>query len=83
MPAIAGLESAFGRRLLPGTYNAYGWGGGWIRFSDWEDSIFTVTKKLRLLYYDRGLKEVDKIALVYAPPNPRWGQLVKSIMRQI
>ena len=28
LPSIAGLESTFGRFLMPGSYNAYGWGGG-------------------------------------------------------
>src|SRR3989344_4865811 len=26
LPAISGLESTFGRFLMPGSYNAYGWG---------------------------------------------------------
>ena len=32
LPAISGLESTFGRFLMPGSYNAYGWGGGRIYF---------------------------------------------------
>src|SRR3989344_2085956 len=47
LPAISGLESSFGKFLMPNSYNAYGWGGGHIYFKDWKDGIFTITQTLR------------------------------------
>lgn len=83
LPAIAGLESCFGKRMVSGTYNAYGWGGGYIGFSSWEDSIYHVSRKLRENYYDKGLSTPSTIGRVYAPPNPKWGNLIASIMNKI
>jgi len=83
LPAIAGLESYFGRRMIPGTYNAYGWAGGHLKFNGWRDSIYYLSYKLKKNYYDRGLVNPELIGKVYAPPNPNWGKLVASIMAQI
>ncbi|NQU74511.1 MAG: glucosaminidase domain-containing protein [Candidatus Omnitrophica bacterium] len=83
LPAIAGLESSFAKRMVPGTYNAYGWGGGYIVFDNWADSIEHVSKRLREIYYDNGLITPTQIGPVYAPPNPRWGNLIASIINQI
>lgn len=83
VPAIAGLESFFGRRMVPETYNAYGWGGGYIGFESWEDSIDHVSRKISQNYYRRGLNDPFKIGPVYAPPNSKWGSLVASIMNNI
>ena len=83
VPAIAGLESFFGKRMVPETYNAYGWGGGYIGFESWEDSIDHVSRKISQNYYGRGLDDPFKIGPVYAPPNPKWGSLVASIMNKI
>jgi len=83
LPAIAGLESYFGKRMVPGTFNAYGWGGGYIKFSSWRGSIFHLNYKLRKNYYNRGLISSQMIGKVYAPPNPNWGNLVASIMKKI
>jgi len=83
LPAIAGLESSFAKRMIPGTYNAYGWGGGYITFESWPDSIDHVSKRLRTIYYSNGLVTPAQIGPVYAPPNPHWGNLIASIMKQI
>lgn len=83
LPAIAGLESYFGRKILPGSYNAYGWAGGYFKFNGWRDSIYYLSYKLRRNYYDRGLTGPESIGKIYAPPNPNWGKLVSSIMAQI
>src|SRR3989338_9184260 len=37
--SISGLESFFGRYMIEGTYNGYGWGGGHISFQSWEEGI--------------------------------------------
>lgn len=83
IPGIVGLESYFGRRMVPGTHNAYGWAGGYYQFSSWEESIDHVASKLRENYYNRGLTDPELIGPVYAPPNPKWGSLVLSIMNKI
>jgi len=83
MPAIAGLESSFGKRLVAGSHNPFGWGGGYIYFSSWEEAINQVGQSLREKYYDRGKDTPLKIGPVYAPPNPQWGVLVKHLMEEI
>ncbi len=83
VPAISGLESAFAKRYVAGTYNAYGWGGGYIYFTSWEDSIETVSAALKAKYIDRGAKTVNQIGRIYAPPNPAWGSLVNHLMTEI
>ncbi len=83
LPAIAGLESNFGKRMLPNTFNAYGWGGGYIAFDNWYDSIAQVTKNLKFKYYDKGLDTPFEIAPVYAPPCRHWGLTVAGIMAEI
>jgi len=80
LPAITGLESVFGKRMVTGTHNAYGWAGGYQGFKSWRESIFYVSGKLKKNYYGRGLTDPYKIGPVYAPPNPNWGRLVASIM---
>ncbi len=83
LPAISGLESAFGTRLIPGTYNAYGWAGGYFYFQGWDQSIFYVSRKLKNKYYLQGLDNPYEIGSVYAPPNAHWGSLIASIMSEI
>ena len=83
VPAIAGLESSFAKRMVPGTYNAYGWAGGYFGFRSWDDSINHVSRKLSENYYSRGLNTPERIGPVYAPPNPNWGNLIASIMKKI
>lgn len=83
LPAISGLESGFATQMIPGTYNAYGWGGGYIGFKDWHDSIETVSKALKENYYDRGYNTPEKIASVYAPPCNHWAFTVAKFMNEI
>src|SRR3990167_3752522 len=45
--SIAGLESYFGRLMIEGTYNGFGWGSGTIYFESWEDSIENISRSLR------------------------------------
>lgn len=83
MPAIAGLESSFGKRLIQGYFNPFGWAGGYYRFEGWDEAIYHVGRFLREKYYDYGWDTPEKIGPVYAPPNPRWGSLVTSVMNKI
>lgn len=82
LPAISGLESSFGKRLMPNSYNAYGWGGGYIYFESWEDGIDTITKALSEKYYGRGADNVWKIGPIYAE-SPTWAVRVNSFMKSI
>ncbi len=81
--AISGVESTFGKNYISGTYNAYGWGGGTIRFASWEDSIEKVSQALGEKYYDRGLDTPYKIAPVYCPPSRVWAGNVSFFMNKL
>src|SRR3972149_10979610 len=83
LPSIAGLESTFGRFLMPGSYNAYGWGGGRIYFESWEDGIRIITKSIRENYMDRwGATDVWSIGPIYAE-SPTWSVRVNRFMQEI
>src|SRR3989344_1584062 len=82
LPSIAGLESTFGRFLMPGSYNAYGWGGGRIYFESWEDGIKIINKAIRENYIDRGATDVWSIGPIYAE-SPTWSVRVNSFMQEI
>jgi hypothetical protein len=82
LPAISGVESSFGKRLIPGSHNAYGWGGGYIYFRDWEEGIETVNRSLRRRYLDRGADTVDEIGPIYAEASD-WASKVKYFMEKI
>ena len=53
LPSIAGLESSFGKHVLPGSNNPFGWGGGLIIFDSWDQAIAAVGKGLKYNYIDR------------------------------
>lgn len=80
LPAIAGLESTFGRHIYPDSYNAFGWGGGYIMFDSWDEGIQTVSKGLNTKYVARGAKTVDQIGPIYSE-SPTWAVRVNSIIR--
>ena len=80
LPSISGVESTFGRFYLPGTYNPFGWGGGYMYFDSWQDGFLKVAKGLRENYIDRGLFSVEMIGPVYAPPSSTWSGKVLMFM---
>lgn len=80
--SISGLESYFGARFVPGTYNAYGWGGGYIYFESWEEGIDKISYALKKNYYDKGANTVYKIGPIYAE-SPHWAERVTYFMSQI
>ena len=80
--SIAGLESGYGSRYVQGSYNAYGWGGGYIYFDSWEHGIDSISRSLRTRYYDRGANTVEKIGPIYAE-NPHWAQRIRGFMSRI
>src|SRR3989344_587329 len=84
VPAIAGVESTFGKRI-PGGYNAWGWGvygTQAIYFNYWKDGIFTIAKGLREDYFSRGLTEPYSINKRYAA-SPFWGGKVSFFMQDL
>ena len=83
LAAISGIESTFGKQMIKGTYNAYGWGGGTIYFDSWSDGIWTISSALKEKYVDRGADNIYKIGRIYCPPNPQWPYKVQSFMDKI
>lgn len=82
LPSISGLESSFGIYLMPGSYNAYGWGGGYIYFESWEEGIKTINRALRQNYMNRGAQDVWSIGPIYAE-SPTWAERVSRFMEEI
>jgi hypothetical protein len=84
VPAIAGVESTFGKHI-PGGYNAWGWGvygDQSLGFSSWRDGIFTVTGGLKTGYIDKGLTDPYAMNRVYAA-SPTWGAHVSHFLADI
>ena len=79
LPSITGLESSFGVYTHPGSYNPFGWGGGYIMFDGWDEAIKTVGKGLKENYIDKGAETVEQIAPIYAA-SKTWAPRVKSFM---
>lgn len=84
VPAIAGVESTFGK-FIPGGYNAWGWGvygNQALYFSSWREAIFVVTKGLRENYLDKGLTNPYSMNRIYAT-SPYWGGKVSYFMADL
>lgn len=84
VPAIAGVESTFGK-FIPGGFNGWGWGvygTQAIYFSSWREAIETITRGLKEKYIDRGLITPAQMNKIYAA-SPSWGVKVEYFMRQI
>lgn len=84
VPAIAGVESTFGKKI-PGGYNAWGWGvygTQAIYFKSWRDGIFTVAEGLRENYLNKGLTNPYSINRIYAA-SPAWGSKVTYFMQDL
>jgi hypothetical protein len=82
LPAIAGMESTFGKFLLEGSYNPFGWGGGYIYFASFEEAIETVGRQLFLRFPGRTAPE--DIGPTYTPPNyVNWISGVSYFMREM
>ena len=82
LPAIAGLESTFGKAMIDETHNAYGWGGGKIYFDTWEEGIDTILSSLNERYIKRGAVTVPQIGAIYAE-SPTWAVRVEKFMDEI
>ena len=84
LPAIAGVESTFGKHI-PGGFNAWGWGvygTQAIYFDSWKNGIFTIAQGLRENYLNKGLNDPYSINRVYAA-SPYWGSKVSYFMQNL
>lgn len=87
LPAISCLESGCGKVLIPGTYNAWGWGiygDQYIGFESWEHGIEEVGKGIYHGYVLKGIDTPAKMAPIYTPPRPQhWLNGVTHFMSQM
>jgi len=87
LPAIACMESSCGKKLIPGSFNPFGWGiygGKYIAFQNYEEAIETVAKGIKENYVDKGLVSPEEMAPVYTPPAyGHWLKGVTFFMTQI
>lgn len=84
VPAIAGVESTFGK-FTPGGFNGWGWGvygTQTIYFTSWREGIFTVSKGLKENYINKGLTNPYAMNKIYAV-SPHWGWKVTYFMNDI
>ncbi len=72
LPAISCMESTCGKRIIPGSYNPFGWGihsNSYISFESFDEAIETVGKGLAEKYASKGYDTPEEIAPIYTPPN--------------
>ncbi|OGK18370.1 hypothetical protein A3G67_03705 [Candidatus Roizmanbacteria bacterium RIFCSPLOWO2_12_FULL_40_12] len=79
LPAITGLESSFGHYILPGSYNPFGWNGGYALFNDWENAIESVGAGIQERYISYGAITIEQIGAKYAE-SPTWAIRVRRFM---
>ncbi|MFA9288616.1 MAG: hypothetical protein ACEQSA_01930 [Weeksellaceae bacterium] len=79
LPSISGVESTFGKFLMPDSHNPFGWGGGHIYFDTYEDGIEAVGSGLRNNYINRGAHSIDEIGAIYAG-SKTWPTKVKFFL---
>ncbi len=84
LPAIAGIESNFGQAQLDGSYNPFGWGGGYVYFESFDEGIRTVAYELYERCIKLGIDTPAEIGPSYCPPNYlRWIAAVEGFMGEI
>lgn len=87
LPAISCMESTCGNKIIPGSYNAWGWGiygSNAIFFESFDEGIETVGKGIYEGYASKGLDTPAKMAPVYTPPmSSHWLGGVTFFMNQI
>lgn len=75
--AISGVESTFCQHIPRASHNCWGWNNGNFAFKSYNHAIETVTKSIKLKYYNRGLNTPEKMGRVYAPPSHTWAGKVR------
>ncbi len=81
LPSISGVESTFGKFLIPSTYNPFGWGRGIMPFESFDKAIYTVGKGLRENYINKGAESVEEIGSIYCEGNT-WAGKVNFFMKE-
>jgi hypothetical protein len=82
LPSISGVESCFGKRYIPGTYNPFGWNVGRTPFDSWDEGIAIVGHGLKHRYIDRGATTVASIGPRYAGGSTTWAGKVLNFMAE-
>ncbi len=91
VPAIAGVESTFGKNIPGGyepgstSYNGWGWGvygDQALFFTSWKNGIFTVAEGLKEKYVNKGLINPYQMNTVYAA-SPTWGTHVSYFIEDL
>lgn len=82
LPSIAGVESGFGRVLIDGTYNPFGWNVGRTYFYDWSDGIAKVGYALKFKYFERGAEDMHDVGRIYAGGSTTWAPKVLTYMEK-
>jgi len=84
LAAISVQESTGGKRMIPGTYNAFGWNSGHYTFESFEDAIAYISDKFESGKYYIGKDSVG-ILKTYNPPsvNKNYPNEVLAIMVKI
>ena len=82
LPAIAGVESNFGKRMIKRTHNPFGWGKGKIFFDSYPDAIDEISFKLETKYLDKGAVTLEQVGMRYAG-NTNWSHKVKYFMNKM
>lgn len=84
VPAIAGVESTFGK-YTPGGYNAWGWGvygKHVIYFRSYPEAIYAVSKGLKENYINKGLTTPAAINKHYSV-SKSWSAKVNHFVKDI
>lgn len=88
VPAIAGVESTFGKQIPTGSYNGWGWGvftgtQSGVNFKDWAEGIAVVSQGLRKNYIDRGATTIYEMGWIYAANGDSWSTHVRYFVDKL
>ena len=82
LPAIAALESQYGKMVPAGSFNPYGWNNGSAYFKNWVSASEIVAEGIRIRYAPKGAVTPWRIGPSYAE-SPTWAARVDSYMSLI
>lgn len=87
LPAIAMQESTACKRIIPDSYNCWGWGiyGDKVtKFNNYPEAIETISKGLNTRYSSRGLITPQQVGQMYNPSNTNnWAENVTIFMNRM
>lgn len=83
LAAISGVESGFAKIYVRGTYNSWGWGGGYISLGSWDNAIEVISRALKENYATKWkATTVEQIGPIWAE-DPNWSKKVNLYLNQI